>query len=302
MTDDANFQFGTNAKIIEDSISPDGARLTTFEVVMHRFVLAEFNTHRVFSRNSASSRAIPFHKQAARVAEHPAIPVSFPKEQRGMSGGDELNPIEHSGAVQEWLKARNSALNHAKQLAAYGVHKSVVNRILEPFMWHTVIATATDWDGFFEQRCHKDAQPEIRAVAEKMEYAYNDSEPTFVEFGQWHMPYIHGEDYDAAEDLCYGISGEEWFERVTTILKKVSAARCARVSYLTHDGVRSIEKDLELYSRLVEREPGSTSPVHWSPLEHVATPAHWPDAAAGDVQGNFTCWHQFRHTQDGYNR
>lgn len=258
----------TYAKIIADSVSPAGIRLTTMEVRFHRFVLAEFNTHRVFSRNSASSRAIPFEKQLARVMSDPAIPVSWPAEQKGMQGGDELDP-EMPEAY--WLDARDEAVMIAGQMHEVGVHKSVVSRLLEPFMWHTVIVTATEWDGFFAQRCSPLAQPEIRVVAEMMQDAYHSHEPYRVWYDDWHLPYV---DDDELED--WGVEKA----------KMVSAARCARVSYLTHDGRRDPGADLDLYDRLVTAQP-----PHASPLEHVAR----PDRVTPGSRGNFRGWAQLRH-------
>lgn len=295
MNDDATFQFGSNAKVIADSVSPAGDRVTTIEATMHRFVLAEFNTHRVFSRNSASSRAIPFPKQVERVVAKPAVPVSFPSEQRGMQGGEELGQIEREAANREWLKARNSAVNHAKQLAAYGVHKSVVNRILEPFMWHTVIVTATDWDGFWDQRCSPLAQPEIRGVAEQMRAVYNASTPHLLAAGEWHLPYITEDDWESAyyiiDAVPYSWNDEEFNEAVVDIVKRVSTARSARVSYLNHDGTRDIEKDLGLYDKLV-----SARPLHASPLEHVCRPLEYLERPLGNLRN----WRQFRHEVELY--
>lgn len=266
---------GTGARVVSDSVSPWGVRLTTIEVTFHRFVLAEFNTHRVFSRNSASSRAIPFHKQVERVRDHPAIPVEWRAEQKGMQGGDFLEPDKASEAERQWLVARNMAVQAAENLASLGVHKSIVNRLLEPFMWHTVIVTATSWQGFWDQRVSPLAQPEIRVAAEAMLYdAYSRSEPVEVGMGEWHTPYIREEDWVEARE----------FGDPEDVIRRVSVARCARVSYLTHDGVRSLDKDLELYERLV-----SADPMHASPLEHVATPD------PGPVLGNFDGWRQMRH-------
>ena len=233
---------------------------------MHRFVLAEFNTHRVFSRNSASSRAIPFSKQVDRLVNHPALPTKWASKQRGMQGGDEIE--DKSAAESAWLDARDAAIRHATSLDEMGVHKSIVNRLLEPFMWHTVIVTSTEWYNFFHQRVSPLAQPEIEATARRMQEAFDASEPVEVGYDEWHTPYI---------------LPEEDFDLETR--KKVSAARCARVSYLTHDGTRDVSKDLELYERLVTARPG-----HWSPLEHVATPGF----GAGNLRG----WRQLRHFVD----
>ncbi len=259
-----------NATVIADSISPAGVRLTTIEVTLHRFVLAELNTHRVFSRNSASSRAIPVSKQVARVVHDPAIPVEFGANQPGMQAAAPLEGAEHEAALATWLQARDAAVEAVERLAELGVHKQVTNRILEPFMWHTVIITSTEWDGFWEQRCSPLAQPEIRWAAEAMRAAFDASTPAPVGLGEWHMPYVRDEDGDLDLETA----------------KAVSAARCARVSYLTHDGRRDIAKDIELYERLV-----TARPPHFSPLEHVATPTADGDQPPGNLRG----WAQVRH-------
>lgn len=262
----------TYAKVVADSLSPGGVRLTTMEVRMHRFVLAEFNTHRVFSRNSASSRAIPVAKQIDRVISELAWPVSWPAEQKGMSGGAEVDEPSRLDAMKEWEGVSDVAIRAVDQMTNRAdrtpVHKSVVNRLLEPFMWHTVVVTATAWENFFALRLDKDAQPEIRAAAEAMKAAYDASTPeAFVE-GRWHLPYIDGKDYGAAAESEFAPLGKSLYP----ILAKVSAARCARVSYLTHDGKRDLQADLSLYDRLVTDRVEEGLPVHWSPLEHVATP------------------------------
>ena len=259
-----------SAKVIADSVSPRRHRLTTLEVTLPRIVLAELNTHRVFSRNSASSRAIPVSKTMKRVAQDPFVPAAWPTEQKGMSGGEGLSPDDASVAENLWLDARDAALERAEALALLGVHKSLVNRLLEPFMWHTVIITSTEWDGFWHQRCSPLAMPEMRLTAEAMRDAYNASTPKPVGYNEWHLPYIQD---DEGLELA--------------IARGVSAARCARVSYLTHDGVRDIDADLALYNRLITADP-----PHASPLEHVATPgAHYQVPL-----GNFVGWFQLRHS------
>jgi hypothetical protein len=214
---------------------------------MHRFVLAEYNTHRVFSRNSASSRAIPFSKQVARVENDLAYPVSWPQEQKGMQGGAELDAWATEEARDLWREAAGAAVAYATELADLGVHKSVINRLLEPFMWHTVITTATEWDNFWELRCNPAAQPEMRAAAEAMRVAYEESKPRTLAYGEWHLPFVTGADYDWLEiQQLYGDSALE-------VAKQCSVARCARVSYLTHDtGKVDITKDIALTKRLAE--------------------------------------------------
>lgn len=263
-----------SARVIADSHSRSGIRLTTIEARCHRFVLAELNTHRAFSRNSASSRAIPFAKQLERVLTDPAIPVSFPAEQSGMQGGEELEDWKRAQAQLTWLDARDMAVRNAQELADIGVHKSVVNRLLEPFMWHTVIISSVEWENFFWQRCSPLAQPEMQAVAYAIRDALHASEPELLHVNEWHMPYITDEDLRECD-------------RRNMDPRQVSVARCARVSYLTQDGVRDLAKDVELYNRLITADP-----PHASPLEHVATPM----PALGFMQmGNFLGWHQLRH-------
>lgn len=275
---------GPSAKVICDSVSPYGVRLTTLEVKYHRFVLAEMNTHRVFSRNTASSRAIPYRKMRESVMDDPAIPLEWPQEQKGMQGGYELRHDDVVRCEEQWYAARDSAVAAADKLYELGLHKSVINRLLEPFQYVTSIITATDWQGFFDQRDSELAQPEIREAARAMRYAYEHSSPQRLSRGDWHLPYITEDDLLESQQL--GLNRHDENE----ILKQLSAARCARVSYLTHAGRRDWKADLSLYSRLV-----TAYPPHWSPLEHVATPAHDP------TPGNFRGWYQLRHEQERLN-
>lgn len=271
------------AKVIADS-QFNGHRLTTMEVQTWRFVLAEFNTHRKFSRNSASSRAIPFNKQLVRMDELGiAFPLEWPREQRGMQGGEELSNPHRANAQWAWKIAANNAREAAKQLHEWGLHKSVVNRLLEPFMWHKIIVSSTEWDNFFAQRCSPLAQPEIRVTAEAMRDALDQSYPKELKYGDWHTPYIRDEDYDEFVTLP---GFDQRMQR--TLPARVSAARCARVSYLTHDGKRDIAVDLDLFNKLV-----SADPPHWSPLEHVATPTY--DGEPQERRSNFDGWTQLRH-------
>ena len=263
---------GPSARVVADSVSLDGVRVTTVEATMHRFMLAELNTHRVFSRNSASSRAIPVARQIERVLDDPAMPVEFGGKQAGMQAGPPLEGDALDVARAAWLDARDAAVEAARQLAALGVHKQVVNRLLEPFMWHTVIVTSTDWDGFWLQRCSPLAQPEIRIVADAMRDAVGSSTPVPVEPGSWHLPFITEVDRSEVPDVG--------------VLQKISSARCGRVSYLNHAGRRDLDDDLRLYARFVDAQP-----AHASPLEHVATPAGPRQSTAGNLRG----WIQLRH-------
>ena len=279
--------FRPTAKIICDSINEQGHRLTTMEVVMHRFILAEFNTHRVFSRNSSSSRAIPYHKMRNRVVENPAYPIFWGSEQKGMSPGGELEGVMLTNSKNSWLSARDCAVFCADLLHEYGLHKSLINRLIEPFMRHTAIVTATEWDNFFHQRCHPAAMPEIQALANAMQIAYFSSVPKEVGYGNWHLPYIKQGDREWVRRRIKSVTR---YEDEITALKQISTARCARVSYLTHDGKRDPNVDMDLFDKL-------QSLGHWSPFEHVATPINTkvPLQYDGDGPcGNFKGWNQFR--------
>jgi thymidylate synthase ThyX len=291
------------AKVLADSQSPAGYRLTTLEATFPRFVLAEFNTHRVFSRNSASSRAIPIAKQLRRVLEEPYVPIEFGSNQPGMQAGAALAGGKRDAAEREWLHARDDAVrrvlglvtdpeaisgdddlleylgqveeairNRTRSPEWLNVHKQVANRLLEPFMWHTVIVTATEWDNFLNLRCHPDAQPEIRLIAEKMRTAIEASDPAQLDSHEWHLPLVRPEDREEA-------SAEE--------LVKVSAGRCARVSYLTHAGKRDLDADVALHDRLLESG-------HMSPLEHPAQPLGAEDLEESEWSGNFRGWRSYR--------
>lgn len=260
------------ARILLDSLSPVGARLTTMEVRYPRFIHSEMMTHRVFSRNAASSRAVPIKKMIAAVREEPAMPIFWGKNQSGMAAREEIVGDARARAETEWRRALDNALETAEHLSSSEIdlHKQLVNRVLEPFAWITVIITATEWANFFTQRLHPDAQPEIQRIAELMLRAYRASTPRHAGIGDWHLPLIQ----------------EDERELEPAILCKLSVARCARVSYLTHEGKRDNQRDVELFDRLLEGGANG----HWSPFEHVATPLEGGDVVCGNVRG----WKQFR--------
>jgi len=242
------------------------------EVRYPRFIHAEMMTHRVFSRNAQSSRALPIKKMIAAVRDEPAMPIYWGKNQAGMSARREIDESARVRAESEWRRALASARETAELLSdsEIDLHKQLVNRILEPFAWITVIITGSEWSNFFTQRCHPDAQPEIKHLADMMLRAFRSSTPQQVAFGEWHLPLI--QDDERTLDL--------------TLQKKLSVARCARVSYLTHGGSRDHEKDLELFERLI----GGGANGHWSPFEHVATPLDSPS----EWSANFRGWKSFR--------
>lgn len=256
------------AKVIEDSIADHGVRLTTLQLCYPRFIHAEFMTHRVFSRNASSSRAIPVAKMIEQVRNDPAMPVHWGKNQAGMQANEELAPLAQEGARQLWMQAARDAASTAQVMADMGLHKQVANRILEPYQYMHVIVTATEWENFFELRNHPDAQPEIHALAKVMHFAFAQSCALELQEGDWHLPYVTRAERRA-------------FSTDLDLLLKLSAARCARVSYLTHDGqTPSVDKDVALYDRLV-----GSKPLHASPIEHQATPLPEADMWSGNFRG-----------------
>ena len=231
------------AKVVLDSISDAGARITTLQLKYPRFIHSEFLTHRVFSRNSSSSRAIPISKMIDQVRTDPAMPVEWGSNQPGMQAGEEVGDID--GAELAWRFAAQEAANRAETLDHLGLHKQIVNRVLEPYQWMHTIVTATEWDNFFKLRDHAAAQPEIAALARSMRTAMQLSAPTLR---TEHLPYIK--------------ENEAQLPLATQHL--ISAARCARVSYLNHDGSNpDMQRDLELAIKLGQAG-------HMSPFEHQA--------------------------------
>lgn len=275
-----------SAKVLLDSISPQGDRLTTLEVVMHRFVLAEFNTHRMFTRSSASSRAISIIRRIRMVLTDLAWPVEWGKDQPKMQSKELLPPWKQFLCVIIWKIASLCAVACAYLLNLIGLHKQWTNRLLEPFMWHTVIVASVEWENFYKQRCSKFsplAQPEMLRVADAIHNAIEASTPRLCNYGQWHAPLLRPEDLPELHDVANGNGTETVRGGI-----KVSIARCARSSYLTHAGIREILEDLKLFGRLETADP-----PHWAPFEHAATPA----MPGEKPLGNFPGWHQYRHYQ-----
>lgn len=323
------------ARVVLDSVNPCGNRLTTMEVTYPRFIHSEILTHRDRARNSASSRAIPWKrwKQGKNqilgvpdeehlddlvdkcmfkmIMTEPVIPIKFGREQKGMQSGDNLEGEQLKEAHRIWIAARDAAVAFADELADLGVHKSICNRLTEPFMWITVVMTATEWRNFYRLRCHPAAEPHFNHIANMMRDVMGRSNPQRLEEGEWHLPYLITEEMMALTDTtdqgwvrimqlnnalppsfmeeCKGRvlrDGEIKME----YYKRISTARCARVSYLTHDGVPNIEADLKLANTLI-RPPGDADEeiMHASPFEHIA------EAMSVNLgSGPFRGWKQYR--------
>lgn len=265
-----------SATMICDSIGTNGKRLPTMHLQYPRFIHAEAKTHRILSsdseneviiiqqsaglmddpnlsRNASSSRAIPTSKLIEQVRNDPVMPIFWGKNQAGMQAKEELKGFYKEAAIQNWKQAAINAANSAEAMLANGLHKQTANRVLEPFLPINVIVTATEWTNFFDLRDHKDAQPEIKELARCMKQAMRESTPTLLSAGQWHLPYITKEE-------------RVKFHNDQVFLAKLSAARCARVSYLKHDGSEpNIDEDLALFNKLIMAKPS-----HSSPAEHQA--------------------------------
>lgn len=254
-------------RVLADSLNPAGNRLTTLEVTYPRFIHAEILTHRSHSRNSASSRAIPVNKLLERIENYPVVPLYWGKNQSGMQAFELLEPSVQDECYFIWLQARDDAVKHAKALMALGLHKQIANRLLEPFMWITVILSATHWKHFYSLRCDEQAEPHFQKIAGMMKQTMRESTPKLLRAGEWHLPLtgFPGDDALSLEDLI-----------------KVSTARCARVSYLTHNNERDVSADLDLHDRLHNGR-------HWSPFEHVAE-----SLETSERHGNFTGFKQYR--------
>lgn len=293
---DPNFP---SAKVIAHSKSPNGEELITFEIELHRFVLPEFNTHRYLSRNFQSSRAVPIEKMIEQVRNSPAMPVHWGKNQAGMVAETELSldtlvmdvnymdGTYQSTLEQAWFNAARQAANTAEMFNYAGVHKQIVNRVLEPFMKTKGVVTATRkaYEAFFKLRCHKDAQPEIKLLAERMREALNTSNPKHLSYGDYHLPYL-------AVDID---------EMLTEDAVKISTSCCGQVSYRKLDD--SLSKALKIYDMLNLPVDGKypEEPPHFSPTEHIAKIVD-PDVyqsmdyERSEISGNFNSFtfYQYR--------
>lgn len=234
-----------SAKMIADSINTNDVRLSSLALTFPRIVLPELNTHRNQSNSTRSSRAVPILVLLWEVIQNPATPVEFGAAKSGMQSNGPLKGIRGFLARRLYLLARWPAVLVAYLLHLVGVHKQVANRILEPWAWTHTLITATDFENFFSLRCHPDADPTMRALAEVIRDAVNNSEPRPLKDGEWHTPYVLNDG--------------------TMRHNLVSAARCARVSYAPPSGLTSVERDLGLARQLT-----SSDPIHASPFEHVA--------------------------------
>lgn len=271
-------ELGMKVRVVADSVNPAGARITTMLLKYQRFIHSEVMTHRAFSRNAASSRAIPVKKIIDSVKLDPALPVYWGKTQAGMQAAEECDPETIAKCKETWLASRDEAVVRAEQLLGLGLHKQIANRILEPWMHMQTLVTATELGNFFNLRVHKDAQPEFQALAKEMLVQFLASTPKQLKEGEWHLPFG---DIDIPAETP-----------IETRLKLVTA-RAARTSYKNFDGKSDVEADCQLHDRLAQSG-------HFSPFEHAARATSDPRHL---VSGNFIGgWIQYRKLLQNENR
>jgi thymidylate synthase ThyX len=278
------------ARVVADSINEQGNRVTTFIVLCPRIVLAEFNTHRVLSRNSASSRARPFQVVLQEVVEDPFIPIRWLTAHKGMQGTEEI--ADPKIAIQKWLLASKCAVTSAKLLDEENVTKQFVNRLLEPFMWHEVIITATAFENFFALRAHPDAEIHIARLAECMLEAYNASTPRTLHAGEWHVPFSDQIDDERVAKLVTATKSMDEIKRM------IAVARCARISYkpFGSEDEYNYAADLKLFASLVANN-------HMSPLEHLGRAMTMEERSQLNARsGNFEGFIQYRKMFQDENR
>lgn len=254
---------GIVVSIIQDSISRLGKRIITYELEYHRYIHAEFMTHRLFSRNAASSRAIPIEKMHEAIRKNPARPIVWQKNQPGMQSAVDLEGDEVKYAVDCWAAALEDALFNSNKLMQAGLHKQWANRGTEAYQMMKTVMTTTEDDNWFELRDHEDAQPEIRELARCMKEAKEISKPFTVLTDEWHVPYVSRTRDHLNGRIAYRDSTGCALSPESALM--ISASCCAQVSYRKSDDTFS--KAQALFDRLI-----NSRPQHASPIEHQATP------------------------------
>ena len=294
-----NYEF-IKVKIIADSIGSFGTRLTTFELEYPRYIHAEIMTHRVFSRNAQSSRAVPVEKQLERIRISPVVPIEWGANKAGMSSSSVLDSVKQGLAEAAWKHGAQAACWVSEFLAKVGLHKQFANRGTEPYSTIKVVITATEWHNFFWLRYDVDAaQPEIVELAKLMKEAMDFSSPEKLLYDEWHVPYVNTA--RIAGIRLYLDENNETISLEDAL--KISASCCAQVSYRKLDSTK--EKAIEIYERLF-----SGPKPHLSPTEHQATPLDdfdpdstgffWPngvthvDKTGNPWSANFKDWIQYR--------
>lgn len=296
------------AEVIQDSLMRcrnDSNRLTTLKLEFPRFILAELLTHRVFSRNASSSRAIPVKTMLNTLKASPAMPIHWGKNKSGMQADREHNAlIDVAGHKMKpedaWLTAMESAAYFAEQFANAGYHKQVVNRLTEPFQMMCVIVSATEFENFMWLRDHSAAQPEIQELAQVMKNAMLASTPLELNDGQWHVPFVDRKIMPSGL-MRYFVAG---YEVTLDKAKQISSSVCAQTSFRKSDFTMSKAK--KIFDMLINGER-----LHASPFEHQATPMEYNEYVNRMLMSweyedksiksncNFIGWTQYRRRVEG---
>jgi thymidylate synthase ThyX len=302
-----------------------GVSLYTFVLTYPRVILAEVNTHRMLSRNTASSRAIPAKKQRSRVLAVPFVPVTIGKNQKGMQAGEELTGWRRAVAINTWKLARYPMVLASWILEKVGAHKQVVNRLVETWTWTEQVVTCTDLKNVFKLRNHSDAEPHFQLLAEQMQRQVEYVETLFdvVNFdsrnpdgsacaldcvnptmgvlrvqmlrpGEWHMPFVDERDVkglqaelDAKQIAAYGTLNDGHFKLGAIKWDDLKQISVARCARVSYYLPESGARSS--FERDLELCSRLSDSGHWSPFEHVATPV--PEK---DYIGNFFSWKQYR--------
>lgn len=297
---------GITARVICDSIGLNKKRLTTFEIEYPRFIHSELMTHKMLSKNCASSRAIPVKTILEQIRNNPAMPVWWGKNQPGMSALEEIDEVTRESAEQLWRSAASVAAMMAEDiLNETGLHKQITNRITETWQRMKTVISGTDWENLWWLRDHDAAQPEFHELARVMRQALVDSKPNYLKVGEWHLPYVNtyfevlGNDSEATQMFNDSDNNIISLEQA----QHISASCCAQVSYRKNDD--SLEKAEDIFAKLIGADR-----KHYSPLEHLGTPIapsdsfpHPRDWSEGVTHmdkfgslwsGNFRGWVQYR--------
>lgn len=318
------------AVVLASAPAGEGLPLITLHGRYPRIIHGEVLTHRVKSKNGRSSRAVPIKTVLNEVRTKPFVPWHFGKNQPGMQAAENWNADvvltdydnEPNGFSREeaWLRQRDHAADTAEAYMNAGYHKQIPNRLLEPFSWMDTLISSTSWSNFLHLRDHKDAEPHFqdfaRLVKEALTWVRDNNALQILEPGHWHLPYVTEQDWDTAYDYVMrnGLAIEENSHlKAQDLLKKISAARCARISYVPFDGNASFDRELERFQLLVNSDR-----LHASPTEHIATPdtsSHYDlTKVDGDdeelvksgmmfdhpeLHGNLNGWRQFRKMLPG---
>lgn len=236
------------AQILAHSINPQGIPLTSWLLQYNKSVHAELMTHRVFSRNAMSSRAVPTKESIRLITENPALPVRWGGHQKGMQQGEELTGEILAEAKHLDKHLREWALAVAAKADDLGVHKSIVNRWIDPWAHIQTIVTMTNPANWFALRAHSAAEPIVQVLAYRMLNEYIHTTPNFLDFGEWHIPFM--------DDQTRDLSIENKL--------RVATARCCWVSY------GKPMKALTTLEDAFHRHDECIRAPHWSPLEHMA--------------------------------